>query len=1256
MDEPSEKRSKHTNPRERANIFSILTFFYTLPTYCANRKRDLTKDDLYETFSGHKSSKLGSKAKLLWEQELENAKLLKRTPSILKVLIRLFGWEYLLIGIALGIEHVILNPAKAVLLGELIHYSAREIKKDPPYVYALSIIGLSLISCTIIQPSFMASSHLGLKIRVACSCLVYNKIFRLNSAALNLATPGHIINLLSTDLNVFESVGFLFHFIWIAPVQTILVIYLMWSEIGVSSLFGLGCIAICVLGYVRLGGVIVKFRSKLSARRDDRIRLTNQLIQGIGVIKMYAWENTCAEAVLHFRNAEINTLRKLLYIKGLFTFAETIVTISIFLTITSSVLLNSSFDSKAIFVIITLFSSTGVCWITFFLNTVAVFSETRVALQRFLNFLLSEEIDFGGKAKHEIVCAISIKNGHAKWNNDLNQEALTNVNLVIREGSLTALIGPVGCGKTTLCNVIQGELQLSDGNLCVNGSLSCASQEPWIFAASIRQNILFGSKMDETRYEKVIKCCALETDLAQFPHGDRTIVGERGSSLSGGQKARINLARCVYREANIYLLDNPLSAVDTRVGKHIFENCIQTFLKGKTVVLVTHQLQYLAHVDNVIALSKGVVKLQGSGKELKSSNLDLLKYVNEHGTPNSECSTSSRRNEVNTSKNVEISTTADNITLSTYKQYLFSSKSYLLVFSTMLLFIAAELATSGSLYFIAHWVNVEQRRPLTYQPIEENLYVYVYCSIAMAAVILTILRLLTFTNLLMKSSTSLHNSLLANLLRATLNFFTINSDFLSVDELLPHTSLITIVSILNVIGLLAVICTANVLFVIPTILLLIILYCGRRFYLSTNLNVLRIESVARSPFYSYVQSTLQGLPTIRTFEVQKKLVKEFNHHLDTHKFNNYLDTHSTALHMSYSVSRAFGYWIDLLSFIFVSTTIIFYMFTEETYGGNVGLVITQAMHLIGLLAWGMRHLTEVENCMVSVERVLEYSTIKGERDLESMPNLKPCSTWPPLGGIKFENVHLKYSSIEPFVLKNVNFTVEPLQKIGIVGRTGAGKSSIIAALFQLTETEGSIVIDGVDITTIGLHELRKKMSIIPQDPVLFSGTIRSNLDPFEEFDDQTLWSALDDCQSTFSEFNLSRYSFVGLSSLVSHDGSNLSVGQRQLLCLARAIVRRNRILILDEATANVDLETDEIIQETIRTKFGDCTVLTVAHRINTIIDSDKILVMSAGELVEFDHPYVLLQRKDGIFYNMVQQMDVSMAESLVDTARQVSGI
>ncbi|KAK5645842.1 hypothetical protein RI129_004306 [Pyrocoelia pectoralis] len=1250
MDEQVKKSKRKENPRENANIFTTLTFLYTVPLFLLGNKRNITEHDLYETYSDHKSSILGQKAENWWIEELKLAKNAKRKPSLLRILSKAFMWDFLLIGICLAIEHLIAQPCKALLLGGLIgHYTKRETTVDnvyTPHFFSLCIIAVTLLSCLIGQPVLMASYSMGIKIRVVCSSLIYNKIFKMGPSSIRRSTPGHIISLLSADVNIFERVGFLFHGLWVGPLQAMLYLYLMWSEIGFSSIFGVGFLVMFVPVYVLLGNILKRYRMKVTTRRDERIRLTNELIQGISVIKMYAWEKPFAKIISKFRKLEIDSILKSTYIKGMFTFNETLVATSIFISITSSVLLNKTIDSKAIFVTMNLFSSLGLVLTTFLPFGIATLAEVGVSLKRISDFLLSEEIDFPTESV-DSDSAVIITNGCAKWDKDGNRNTLTDLNVNIKKGSLTALIGAVGSGKSSLCQVVQGELPLSKGQLFVNGCLSCASQETWIFSASIRQNILFGSEMNETRYWKVIDCCALETDLNLFPYRDQTVVGERGASLSGGQKARINLARCIYREADIYLLDDPLSAVDSRVGKHIFENCIQTFLRGKTVILVTHQLQYLAYVDYVIALDDGAIQLQSSDNELEKSKFDLSKYLKE----DLNVDTITKPDDAGTKvpKQIEESRESGFISFSTYKKYLFASKNYLLVFVTVLLFIFAELAISGSSYFIGHWLNVEQRRQFEDQQIDRNIYIYVYCGIAAAAVILAILRLMAFTNLTMDSSKSLHDSMFIRLLHCRLQFFTSNTsgrilnrfskDLHSMDEILPNMAVIAILVILGVSGLLVVICIINTWFIIPTILVIVMLLFMRKFYLSTNLNILRVESVARSPLYGYVQATLQGLSTIRAFGVQERLTKEFN---------NYLDTHSTALHMSYSVSRAFGYWIDLLSFIFVSTTIIFYMFTEETYGGNVGLVITQALHLIGLLPWGMRHLTDVENCMVSVERVLEYSTIKGERDLESMPNLKPCSTWPPLGGIKFENVHLKYSSTEPFVLKHLNFTVEPLQKVGIVGRTGAGKSSIIAALFQLTDTEGSIVIDGVDISTIGLHELRKKMSIIPQDPVLFSGTIRSNLDPFEEFDDQTLWSALDDVKLKDVIDHLPS----GLSSLVSHDGSNLSVGQRQLLCLARAIVRRNRILILDEATANVDLETDEIIQETIRTKFGDCTVLTVAHRINTIIDSDKILVMSAGELVEFDHPYVLLQKKDGIFYNMVQQMDVSMAESLVDTARQ----
>lgn len=305
--------------------------------------------------------------------------------------------------------------------------------------------------------------------------------------------------------------------------------------------------------------------------------------------------------------------------------------------------------------------------------------------------------------------------------------------------------------------------------------------------------------------------------------------------------------------------------------------------------------------------------------------------------------------------------------------------------------------------------------------------------------------------------------------------------------------------------------------------------------------------------------------------------------------------------------------------------------------------------MLGIVQWGIRQSSELENQMTSVERVVEYTDLPKERSLESTSGKKPPKEWPAEGKVEFENIYLTYADNDPPVLKNLNFKINPKEKIGIVGRTGAGKSSLIAALFQLTDTKGSILIDKRNITELGLHDLRSKLSIIPQDPVIFSGTLRKNLDPFDEYSDNILWKALEDVELKNTMADL----VGGLNSKMSEGGSNLSVGQRQLVCLARAIVRNNKVLVLDEATANVDPKTDALIQKTIRSKFSDCTVLTIAHRLNTVMDSDRVLVMDAGSMVEFDHPYRLLQNSEGYLKKMVDQTGPVMAETLTRIAREV---
>jgi len=397
---------------------------------------------------------------------------------------------------------------------------------------------------------------------------------------------------------------------------------------------------------------------------------------------------------------------------------------------------------------------------------------------------------------------------------------------------------------------------------------------------------------------------------------------------------------------------------------------------------------------------------------------------------------------------------------------------------------------------------------------------------------------------------------------------------------------------------------------------------------------------ARSPVFQHLNASLQGLTTIRAFRAQPILEKEFDNHQDLH---------SGAWYLFIASSRAFGFWLDVVCLIYITVvTISFFLIGGESTGGNVGLAITQAIGLTGMLQWGMRQSTELENQMTSVERVLEFTNVEQEPPLISPPDKMPPKSWPSEGAIAFDKLYLRYSKGEGHVLKNLTFAIKAKQKVGIVGRTGAGKSSLMAALFRLAPIEGSIYIDGINTVTIGLHELRNKLSIIPQEPVLFSGTLRKNLDPFDEYNDDVLWNALEEVELKDAVNDLS----AGLNSRVMEGGSNFSVGQRQLVCLARAIIRNNTILVLDEATANVDPQTDTLIQQTIRKKFANCTVLTIAHRLNTVMDSDKVLVMDAGTVVEFDHPHVLLQNKNGFLFSMVQQTGKGMIETLTKRAKK----
>ncbi|KAB0797837.1 hypothetical protein PPYR_08830 [Photinus pyralis] len=1256
-------KSEKSNPRQGANIFSILTIWYSIPTFIAGYKKDLEVSDLYKTYTGHQSKLLGDQIEKVWQEELRRKK-----PSLRRVLFKIYGVSYLLAGLILLTVEVILRLSEPLLLGEVIAHFTTEQTSDSQnvaYGYAGGMVACAVLRSLLSAPYQMAVSHIGMKMRVACCSLIYRKALRLSQTALCGTTIGQMVNLLSNDVNRFDFAALFAQLLWVAPIQLAVAVYFMHSIAGPPAIYG-ACVSLALVA-VQYGvaKLVAKFRCKTALKTDERIRLTNEVIYGIQVIKMYAWEKPLAKFISFVRRNEIRFIRRNLYLRGImasfFLFSSKL---SLFIAILTTVLSGEAITAKKVFVLYAYYDLLRMTIHYSFQVAVMRVVECNVSIKRLHNFLMLGEKSTTDSVSTDSDKKYSIKVDHvvAKWDAAATSSILNNISICIKPKSVNAIIGPVGSGKSSLLQVILKELPFSEGKLAVNGTISYASQEPWIFIGTVRQNIIFNKPFDSDRFSKVIANCSLKRDLALLPDGDMTLVGERGVSLSGGQRARINLARAVYQEADIYLLDDPLSAVDTHVGRQLLDDCIITFLKEKTVVLVTHQLHFLKDFDQIFVLGDGTVKAHGRFDELQESTSDFAKLLNIENETDTEVQRIRTKSESdsnslleNTNVSLENINKEDQVkgklSFDVYKSYFNIGTHWLPILCVFCLFFVTQLVYSFSDVFISLWATVEENRykadPTGFWNFSTETWMYIYIGTITSLVLVTIPRSSSFFIVCMNSSLQLHNQMLSNVLQATMRFFSttpsgrilnrFSKDMGLVDEMLPVAMLDTLQIFLILVGVIILNATVNVWFLIPAVIMACLFYAMRTFYMATSRSVKRLEGLTRSPVFTHLNASLQGLSTIRAFGAESVLMDEF----DTHQ-----DVHSSAWFIFLSTTRAFGYCLDLICALYTTLiTFSFFAFENSTNGGDVGLVVTQCLSVIGLLQWGAWQSAEVENHMTSVERILQYNNIEQEGTNRTT---EPPDSWPQEGELEFVKLSLHYVPEDPPVLKDLSFIIKAREKIGIVGRTGAGKSSIINALFQLSNTKGSILIDGIDITDIKLWNLRSKISIIPQEPVLFSGTLRKNLDPFNEFLDENLWKALEDVELKHLVKELS----LGLNSMVLEGGSNFSIGQRQLICLARAILRNNKLLVLDEATANIDPQTDAHIQNTIREKFAQCTVLTVAHRLNTILDSDKVLVMDAGTIVEFDHPYHLLQNTNGIFHGMVMQTGPAMAQTITNIIKE----
>ncbi|XP_053689234.1 probable multidrug resistance-associated protein lethal(2)03659 [Sabethes cyaneus] len=1362
-------------PAERANFVSYIVFGWVLPIFYKGYKKELGPEDMYQPMKAHKSDHLGNRLCRAWEKEVANKRAKGKKPSLMRAMAKVFGWNILLLGLILLVLELAFKVTQPIFLGALVaYYSQQNGNVNDAYLYAAAVVMCSAISVLFMHSYMLSQLHLGMKLRVAACSMVYRKSLRLSKTALGDTTAGQVVNLLSNDVGRLDLAVLFVHYLWIGPLETIVVTYLMYREIGISAIFGVIFLLLFIPLQAYLGKKTSVLRLQTALRTDERVRLMNEIIQGIQVIKMYTWEKPFAKLVAMARKKEIKVIRYVSYIRGiLLSFIMFTTRVSIFISLIAYALLGNFVTAEKAFVITAYYNILRATMTIFFPQGIAQFAEAIVSVRRIQKFMSyeeveaalgvsmtdpeksndnslfdsSEELNNGMKKnpldaermirhsesdglneqssgdRHLSEAGVIVDTATARWDPNATEYTLEGVNLHVQPGTLVAVIGPVGAGKSSLIHAILGELPLEGGTIKVNGEVSYAPQEPWLFSASVRQNILFGLPMDKERYKRVVKTCALERDFQLFANGDKTIVGERGVSLSGGQKARISLARAVYRQAAVYLLDDPLSAVDAHVGRHLFDHCMRDYLKGKIVVLVTHQLQYLQSADQIVILKHGKVEAVGSYDSLRESGLDFAQLLSAPSGKEDEDSTDTeslkrsgslykRQSSESSMDSTVVDGDTPDVTVSeekrqegsigyaVYRAYCKASGGYTIVFLLFVAFVLSQLAASGGDYFLTYWVNKEESRinsvPLidnstesilektdngtelqvgnnsttnvvegifrglfdTFRQLtgsedeERYIDIYIFSGITIATVVITLSRSMLFFKTAMRASRRLHDAMFDGVTRATMYFFNTNpsgrilnrfsKDMGQIDEYLPSVTVDVVQIFLSLLGIVVVVAIVNPYNLIPTVVIGIIFYFLRELYLHTSRNVKRVEATTRSPIYSHLSASLSGLSTIRAFGAEKTLVREFDGHQDLH---------SSSFYLFISTSRAFGFYLDVFCVIYIAIVTLTFFINGDS-GGNVGLAITQALGMTGMVQWGMRQSAELENTMTAVERVVEYDTVDPEPALEAEGDKKPPKEWPQKGQVKFEKLSLRYNPDPKTdrVLKELEFEIEPCEKVGIVGRTGAGKSSLINALFRLSYNEGSIVIDARDIHEMGLHDLRGKLSIIPQEPVLFSGTLRYNLDPFDEYPDEKLWRALKEVKLESAVNELPS----GLSSKINEGGSNFSVGQRQLVCLARAILRENKILVMDEATANVDPQTDKLIQQTIREKFNDCTVLTIAHRLNTVMDSDKVLVMDAGHCVEFGTPYELLVSKEGprIFYGMVKQTGKSTFESLLKTAKE----
>ncbi|KAL6450072.1 YOR1 Oligomycin resistance ATP-dependent permease YOR1 [Candida maltosa Xu316] len=1209
--------------------------------------------------------------------------------------------------------------------------------------YSFGVALLMAVTGLLVNHFFYIAQKIGGETKALLTNAILDKSFKLDAKGKHQFPTGKITSFITTDLSRIEIAAIFQPLLICIPLPIIIAIVILVVNIRVSAVIGI-VIFLFFLCFIGFGAAkLITYRDIVSKITDRRVSLIKEILNNLKMIKYYSWEHPYHQKLTQVRNEEMDVIFKIQTLRNVvFSLAMTLIGLCTMIAFIILYALDGKTSSPAkIFSSVSSFGIMGMM-IMFIPQALSTTTDMFLGFKRIGSLLSATEelenenyrVNTDGKNDDDGI-AVAVNKAKFSWEKfseeddleatkkkkkkklsrkekkkkaerikkrkelllekeqrekdlkllGLNEssstfQSLSIPELSIKKGEFVVVTGAIGSGKSSLLNAISGFMKFDSGEIDINGSLLLCGA-PWIQNNTIRENITFGLEYDQSYYQKVIYACALHIDLDNLEGGDFTEVGERGITLSGGQKARINLARAVYADKDIILLDDPLSAVDSKVGKHIMKNCLMGLLKDKTRILATHQLNLIGSADRIIFLNgdgsidvgemdellsrnDGFAKLMDHSK-LESTEADVIDKL-DIDSPEGPSDDEKHHEEDEDEKFVEYNKNKDarkgkiqtdeeravnRIKGEVYWTYIKQGSGKLTAYGSIPLFLLLLALSTFCEIFTNTWLSfwISNKFP----HLSNGGYIGVYVLLNVMWTILLTVTFVYFIHIIMTSSKNLQLMSISKILYTTMSFmdttpmgrimnrFTKDTDV--TDNEISENLRFFLTTTAQIIGVLILFIIYIPWFAIALPFIFFVFFLVAHFYQASNREVKRLEAIQRSFVYNNVNEILGGMNTIKAYSDQKRFMEISN---------RYLDRANEATFVVYANQRWIGIQLDLLADVIV--LIVGLLTTNKVFSlspASAGLLMTYSMTISGDMSNLIRTFTQAENDFNSVERITHYATKLAQEAPYSISANQPPASWPDRGEIVFDKVKLRYRPGLPLVLKNLSFSVAPGQKIGICGRTGAGKSSIMTALYRLSELDGGkITIDNIDISTIGLKDLRSKLSIIPQDPALFSGTIRSNIDPFQEHPDEVLWTTLKRAGILTSEEldnakKVSDSSTVKfhLDNTVEDEGANFSLGERQLIAFARALVRGSKILVLDEATSSVDYHTDAKIQETIAREFGDCTILTIAHRLKTIINYDKILVLDAGEVQEYDTPLNLFE-SDGIFRSMCEKSNITRSD------------